>query len=316
MNNQYDVLVIGDINPDLMMIDYNRLPNPGEETHASGAEIALGGGCGICASGLAKLGVKVAAYGFVGDDFFGRMMVEKLTESGVDVGYVETVKEVGTGVSVALTTRNDRAFVTYEGTNGFLDVERIPDEIILSAGHVHVLCYAPDKHKKYLDLFKRIKRLGCTASFDLGYDDTGEWHGRIFEIVRVVDVFLPNDKEAVKYTKKETAEEALKYLASIGNTVVVKKGKDGAIGYRDGGFAEADSIAAKCIDTTGAGDSFNAGFLYGWLNGYELGDCLKMGNAAGGKSVECYGGSAGFPVLAELEALQRQCGGEVLGGEI
>lgn len=303
MDTKYDVLVVGDINPDLMMVDYNRLPNPGEETHVKAAYMALGGGCAICASGLAKLGLNVAVYGFLGSDSFGKQMLEKLEQVGVSTEFVNIVGDVGTGVSVALTNSNDRAFLTYEGTNALFDVEKIPDEVLNSAKHIHVLCYAPQKHEKYVNFFKRIKSLNKTASFDIGYDDTEEWSDKILEIVEIVDIFMPNEKEATNYTKKETPEEALKALSEVGNTIVVKKGGDGSIAYKDGEYAEANPFKTVCVDTTGAGDSFNAGFIFGWLKNYELQKSLMIGNAVGSKSVEKYGGNTGVPYYEDLKEI-------------
>ncbi|WP_105618195.1 carbohydrate kinase family protein [Vallitalea okinawensis] len=302
MDTKYDVLVVGDINPDIMMIDYDRLPNPGEETHSKDAHIALGGGCAICASGLAKLGMSVAVYGFLGSDMFGEMMVRKLEKTGVHTEHITIRNDINTGFSVALTNSEDRAFITYNGTNELFDVKDVPDEVIKSAGHVHALCYTPDKHGDYVEFFKRVKELGRTVSFDIGYDDTEQWSDKIMEIVELVDIFMPNEKEATNYTRKDTADAALKALATSGNTVIVKKGKDGSIAYRDGLFAEAGPFVTTCVDTTGAGDSFNAGFILGWLRGFDLGKCLIIGNAVGSKSVEQYGGSSGVPSYEELKA--------------
>lgn len=306
MDTKYDVLVVGDINPDIMMIDYDRLPNPGEETHSVDAEVALGGGCAICASGLAKLGMNVAVYGFLGKDMFGKMMLDKLEEVGVKTSEVKIMDDVKTGFSIALTNSKDRAFVTYNGTNALFDVNEVPDESILSAKHLHVLCYTPAKHDDYVAFFKRVKALGRTVSFDLGYDDTEQWSKRIEEIVGIVDVFMPNDKEATNYMRVDSADMALKALSDIGNTVVVKKGSRGSIGYRDGEFAEASPFVTTCVDTTGAGDSFNAGFLFGWLKGYDLEKCLLLGNAIGSKSVENYGGNTGVPYYEDYVRFLEQ----------
>lgn len=301
MEKLFDVLIVGDINPDILMVDYSRLPNPGEEILVKAAHMALGGGGSICASGLAKLGLDVAIYGFLGNDTFGKIMLENLNNLGINTKFVNIRNDVGTGVSISLTNSQDRAFITYEGTNSLLDVEKIPEEVLQSANHVHVLCYSPQKHDKYVRFFKYLKSLGKTISFDLGYDDTGIWSQRILEIVEIVDIFLPNEKEAINYTRKETAEEALKTFAKVGNTIVVKKGEKGSIAYHDGEYATAESFQVKCVDTTGAGDSFDAGFIYGWLNKFDLEKCLLIGNAVGSKSVQQYGGNTGVPTLDELK---------------
>ena len=299
----HDVLVIGDINPDLMMIDYNRIPSPGEETHASAAELALGGGAAICASGLSNLGMKVAIYGYVGNDTLGQLMTAELEKAGIETGFVTTTSHVGTGISVAFTNKAERAFMTFDGANGLLDVENVPDEVLCSARHIHVLCYAPDKHTKYLSFFRRVRSLNRTVSFDLGYDDTEEWSAKVLDLAKIVDIFMPNDKEAMRYTRTGTPDAALRILSEIGNTVVIKRGKDGSIGSRNSVVERAEAFKVTSVDTTGAGDSFNSGFIYGWLNGNSLKECLLIGNAMGASSVQKYGGCAGVPDRAHLRKL-------------
>lgn len=302
---KYDVLILGDINPDIMMVDYARLPNPGEEVHVKKAYMELGGGAANCAAGLAKLNLKVAIYGFLGNDSFGQQLLLKLRELGISTDLICVRDDLSTGVSVALTNSEDRAFVTFEGANSEFDISKVPDEVIKQAKHVHALYYNETKNEMYQDFFKKVRSLGITSSFDIGYDVTETWNENIFDVVKYVDIFMPNEKESISYTRKQTAEEALEFMSKIGSTVVVKKGNNGSIGYRNGEFASSEPFLAKCVDTTGAGDAFNAGFIYGWLQNQSLEDCLTIGNATGSRSVQRYGGNPGFPYLEELKTFLK-----------
>ena len=308
MEKQFDVLVIGDINPDIMMINYTRLPEPGQETHVERAELALGGGGAITGTGLAKMGLKTAIYSFVGDDTMGKFMLKELEKTGVCTDYIKPKEGVGTGVSIAFTTEVDRSFLTYNGSNAILDIEDTPEDVLSLSNHIHLLGYSAHKHDKYVKFVKKLKAKGKTVSFDIGYDDTEQWDKNIVDIVKLVDVFSPNEVEAQKYMRSETVEQALEKFAEIGNTIVVKKGSEGSVAYRDGEYAEATPFKTKCIDTTGAGDSFICGFLYGWLKELPLKDCLTYGNAVGAKCVEAYGGTPGVPTIGVIEEMVRSRG--------
>ena len=308
MNTQFDVLVIGDINPDIMMINYTKLPEPGQETHVERAELALGGGGAITGTGLAKMGLKTAIYSYIGDDTMGKFMLKELEKTGVCTDYIKPKEGVGTGVSIALTTKTDRSFLTYNGSNAFLDIDDVPEDVLSLANHIHLLGYSPVKHEKYVSFIKKIKAKGKTVSFDIGYDDTEEWSENIFDIVKLVDVFSPNEVEAQKYTRCNSVDKALKAFAEVANTIVVKKGPKGSVAYRNGEYADAPSFKTNCIDTTGAGDSFICGFLYGWLKELPLKQCLLYGNAVGAKSVEAYGGTPGVPNIGVIEEMVRTIG--------
>ena len=303
MERKFDVLVIGDINPDIMMIDYSKLPEPGQELHVRKTQFALGGGAAITGTGFAKMGLKTAIYSFLGNDTFGEIMLRELKKTGVNTDYITMRDDVGTGVSIALTTDKDRSFLTYQGTNQVLDVEKIGDDVLATANHIHLLNYSADKHDVYVKFLKRLRALGKTVSFDIGYDASEEWSESIRDIVELVDVFAPNDVEARKYTRTETIEDAMKVFADWGNTVVIKNGSKGSIAWQNRVFARAKPFRVHCVDTTGAGDSFNCGFVYGWLKGLPLEECLTYGNAVGAKCVEAYGGTPGVPTIDVIEEM-------------
>ncbi|MBW7461529.1 carbohydrate kinase family protein, partial [Paenibacillus sepulcri] len=154
-------------------------------------------------------------------------------------------------------------------------------------------------------LARALKAKGVTLSCDVGWDDTGEWNKGVFELMTYMDVFLMNETEGLHYTGLEQVEDSLEHMSAFSNHIVVKLGPKGAIAHKDGIRMHRPAYPVTAVDTTGAGDSFNAGYLYGFLNGLDTGTCLSYGNSCGALSVASYGGSGGAPDRAELEAFIR-----------
>lgn len=297
---KWDVYVVGDINVDLIVPDMNSLPSPGQEINVDNMTLNVGGGAAIFTLGLAKLGVKAAFNGIIGDDMCGKFILNELKSRSIDTSLIRISEQNKTGISIALTNENDRSFITYMGTNTELDINSV-DNIQL-AKHVHVTGYRGSlNHKKYIEALKKIKQTDATISLDVGWDDTGEWYEGIFEIISYVDIFFINEVEAINYSKCETAEKALKKLSQFCSNVVIKMGSKGSVSVRNGKVETAEAFKVKAIDTTGAGDSFNAGYVYAFLKGLDLKNCLICGNGCGALSVTALGGNTGFPNENELQ---------------
>ena len=178
-----------------------------------------------------------------------------------------------------------------------MDVEQVKN-----ASHIHVTGYAGSvNHDSYARFLKRVKEeTNATVSFDVGWDSTGEWNPDIYQLFPYIDVLFMNETESVHYSRKETALEAARDFAKHCGLVVIKLGKQGSMAVKGEELYEAASYKVDAIDTTGAGDSFNAGFIYGFLRGKSVTDCLKCGNGCGALSVTALGGNTGFPVEEEL----------------
>lgn len=208
-----------------------------------------------------------------------------------------------TGISLSFTNEKDRSFLTYRGTNEKICIDAVDVEQVKNASHIHVTGYAGSiNHDSYLRLLKRVKEeTDATVSFDVGWDSTGEWKAEIYDLFPYIDVLFMNETECVHYSRKETAEEAAADFAKHCGLVVIKMGKQGSLAVKDGEFYRASSYRVEAIDTTGAGDSFNAGFVYGFLRGKSVEDCLRCGNGCGALSVTALGGNTGFPVEEQLK---------------
>jgi sugar/nucleoside kinase (ribokinase family) len=302
---KYDVLAIGELNVDMILTGLKSMPVLGSEIIADTFAVVLGSSTAICASGIARLGLKTGFISKIGSDRFGDVVMESLEKNSIDVSNVIIDKNINTGVTIALNKDKDRALVTYMGSIEELRFEDIDIELVKTARHIHIGSYflqnklRPDISK----LFAIAKEYGVTTSLDAGWDDTLNWNYGICETLKNTDIFFPNEGEALNITKEENVENAVDILANYAKTVVVKCGPKGAIGKSGDIIIKQGTFDLKPIDTTGAGDSFNAGFIYGYLNGFSLEKCITYGNACGSISVTRIGGATSCATLQEVEYL-------------
>lgn len=303
MQKKWDVYVYGDVNIDLVVPGVEALPQPGVEEDVPVMETFVGGGAALFTLGVAKLGLRPVFQGSVGRDMYGEYIRGLFRKMGVDDALLADSDDRKTGISISFTTEKDRCFLTYRGTNDGLSLKHIDLGRLPAARHVHVTGYAGrSNHDEYLDVLRRIHAMGdVTVSFDVGWDGTGEWYEGIFELLPMIDVLFMNETECLHYTRCETAEAGARRLAEGAGMAVIKLGKKGAMAVRGDEEFFVPGYKVKAVDTTGAGDSFNAGFVYGFLQGLPMEACLKCGNGCGALSVTKLGGNTGFPVRAELE---------------
>ncbi|MCA1900447.1 MAG: carbohydrate kinase family protein [Chloroflexi bacterium] len=296
----FDILVAGEINPDLILTG-DVMPEFGQvEKLVDSASLTIGSSSVIFACGAARLGLKTAFIGICGDDVFGRFMLDEMQKRGVDVSRVILRRDGQTGLSVILNRGVDRAILTHPGLMTELQASDIPDSLLIQARHLHVASYflqtklQPDLPA----LFQRVRSLGLTASLDTNYDPSEQWRG-FDDLLAVTDVFLPNEAEAKSLTAAENIEEAANRLQVRAETTAIKLGKDGALGISKGQKIHIESIPVNVVDTVGAGDSFDAGFIYGYLNGWGLEKSLRLACVCGALSTQAAGGAAAQPTLEE-----------------
>jgi sugar/nucleoside kinase (ribokinase family) len=309
MKKPFDILVAGELNPDLILSDPDLTVRFDQhEALVKDAAMTVGSSAAIFACGAARLGLRVAFIGVVGDDLFGRFMLESLAERNVDTSNVIVDPAQETGLSVILSRGTDRAILTHMGAMDALCAEDIPDELLGQARHLHVTSYflqtalQPDLPA----LFARARELGLSTSLDTNFDPDGRWAG-VEATLAETAVFLPNDAEARALTGVTDIQEAARQLASRADVVAVKLGADGAMVCRDGSLTRVGSIPVTVADTVGAGDSFDAGFVYGILHGWDLDACLQLGSACGSLSTRKPGGVTAQPTLDEaLAALKKR----------
>ncbi len=296
----FDLLVAGETNPDLILTG-NVTPEFGQvEKLMDNATLAIGSSSVIFACGAARLGLNVAFIGKCGDDVFGRFMLDEMQKRGVDVTHVIVVPDGVTGITISLNKGNDRAMLTHLGLIAELRAEDIADSLLARARHLHVASYflQTNLQPDLPALFKRAHALGLSTSLDTNYDPTEKWIG-FDELLSVTDVFLPNETEAKSLTGAENIEEAADRLKSKVEAVAIKLGKDGALGISKSQKIQVESIPVNVVDTVGAGDSFDAGFIYGYLNDWELKKSLRLACVCGALSTQAAGGTTAQPTLEE-----------------
>ena len=304
MQKKWDVYVYGDVNIDLVVPGVESLPPFGSEVDVPVMETFVGGGAALFTLGLAKLGMTPVFQGSIGKDMYGAYIRGLFRELGVDDSLLLDSDTQKTGISISFTTQKDRCFLTYRGTNEGLSLKYMDLSKVSYAKHVHVTGYAGrSNHEEYLDVLKRIHEMGdVTVSFDVGWDTTEEWYEGIFDLLPMIDVLFMNETECQHYTRCEDIEAGARRLAEKAGMAVIKLGKRGALAVKDGEVFAAPTYKVNVVDTTGAGDSFNAGFVYGFVSGLPVGECLKRGNGCGSLSATMLGGNTGFPFRDRLES--------------
>ncbi|GIV83790.1 MAG: sugar kinase [Candidatus Roseilinea sp.] len=300
MDREYDILVAGEINPDLILSGDVEPAFGQAEKIVDSAVLTVGSSSVIFACGAARLGLNVAFIGKCGDNLFGRYMLEEMQRRAVDISPVIVDPLLSTGLTVILNKGDDRAMLTFPGAIGALRAEEIPDDLLGRARHLHVASYfLQDALRPGLpDLFRRARALSLTTSLDTNWDPAGRWEG-VLHLLPLVDVFLPNAAEACALTGETDVTRAARWLATRAGTVAVKLGAEGALGVRGEQTVRVPSIQVEVTDTVGAGDNFDAGFLYGFLNGWPLERALRLGAICGALSTRAAGGVAAQPTLEE-----------------
>jgi sugar/nucleoside kinase (ribokinase family) len=297
MMTQFDILIAGELNVDLILNDIEKFPEVGKEVLAHGMTLTLGSSSAIFASNIAMLGAKAAFFGKIGRDKFGEVVMESLQASGVDVSMIKTVENEMTGATVILNVAEDRANTTYPGAMDLLTPEEITDEDLRRAKHLHFSSFFLQRgmRKGLGQLFRRAQKLGLTTSFDMQWDPEETWDLDIGDILPHVNIFLPNDTELMLLTGKNNLDSAINAIAGITDVLVVKRGNRGSVVAAKGKRNELPAFLNKnVVDAIGAGDSFNAGFIYKYLQGEEIVSCQRFGNLTGAVSTTAAGGTAAF----------------------
>jgi sugar/nucleoside kinase (ribokinase family) len=300
-----DVVIVGELFIDEVLSEFKSLPKLGEEAFAKRFQREVGGGAAITACGLAKLGVSVAVLGAVGKED-GNWVSARLSSLGVNTSALEQDPDEPTGLTVSVSTREDRAFFSYYGANRRLHaILRKPEilQLMATAKHVHFAC-APDSELD-AELLPALRRRSCRVSIDVQSHMSWLTRAENLTLLRHCDVFFPNEREAEWISGETGAHHILHALREKGLRGVGLKlgGKGAALLWQKKEFL-CDPYPAETIDTTGAGDSFNAGFLYAWMRGQKPQRCLETANICGALSTRALGGIAAFPTVQELEQIE------------
>ena len=297
MEKIFDVLVVGELNVDLILNKFEKFPEVGKEVIANEMTLTLGSSSAIFASNISSLGAKTAFLGKIGKDKFGDVVTESLQNNKVDTSLILIDPLLGTGATVVLTADEDRANATYPGAMNNLTINDIDDDSLNKARHLHFSSYflQPGLWGSLGVLFKRAKQLGLTTSFDMQWDPNETWNLDVEDVLPNVDVFLPNEEEIKFLSRQKNIEDAIQQIKPYTNILAVKRGNKGSMVYYQGQLTDLPPfLNEQVVDTVGAGDSFNAGFIYKFINGQSISDCQKFGNLTGAVSTTQAGGTAAF----------------------
>jgi len=308
---RFDVTIAGELNLDLILYGLPEQLAPERELLADRMMLTLGSSSAIVAHNLAALGSRVGFQSRIGDDPLGKIALERLGQSGVDVSLVRRVAGASTtGLTVILHHEAWRNILTYSGTMAELGWQDLDLEYLADARHFHLSSYYLQRglQARVGELFEHLKKKGLTISLDTNDDPEDAWGGGLREVLRHVDVFLPNEREACKIAGTDDVEAAVEKLAGWVPLLVVKRGRTGAMAVRSGERVVSPALKVVAVDTVGAGDSFDAGFLHEYVRGADLATCLAGGNRAGALSTTRPGGTEAFRDVEHRGRFLGKCG--------
>jgi sugar/nucleoside kinase (ribokinase family) len=304
-----DVSIAGELNLDLILYGLPEQLPLDREILATDFQVTLGGSSAIVAHNLAALGGKVGFSTLIGSDALGRIALERMDEGGVDLSHVVVEKgPTSTGVTLLLHHGGPRRILTYAGTMSRMTREHLDFKYLASARHFHLssLFLQRALAPSLPDLFRELKQAGLTISLDTNDDPDDRWGGVLEELLGLADIFLPNEDEIRRITGRDDVKAALESLADRVPCIAAKCGSQGALVQVNGKLSRVPPLTVTPVDTIGAGDSFDAGFLYAFLRGLDPVQCAAAGNVTGALSTLRPGGTEAFRDVEFRESFLRE----------
>jgi sugar/nucleoside kinase (ribokinase family) len=271
--------------------------------------LTLGSSSAIFASNLSALGMRVSFVGKIGNDIFGHFCKDQLNEKGVDTSMLIQNDDLKTGATIVLNFGDDRAMITHQGSMKHLGLDDITKEMLGTAGHLHFSSYflQPGFKNTLGDLFKMAKESGLSTSLDVQWDPEEQWNFDFKKILPYVDIFFPNEAELLNLTAKDSIDTALNTISDYGEFILVKKGRKGSLLRYHNKIVDARCFSNdKVVDAIGAGDSFNAGYIFKFVRGFSPEDCQTFGNLIGAISTTAAGGTAAFTNYEETMKIAKE----------
>ncbi len=309
----FDLVTVGVVCADVMVRPVDAVPQRGTLGLVPTLEMHLGGLAGVTAIVMSRLGGSSAFVGRLGRDSFGDFLLSKLSANGVDTGGVRRVDDCSSSATVVLISGDgERTFLHHMGTNAETSEEDIDFGVV---GRSKVLHWGGPAITPKLDgapmgrVFEKARALGVRTSMDTCYDGKGVWLPLIEPSLPHLDIVFSSYEEACNYTGKSAVGDIADFYLSYGVEIaVIKLGAEGLfVKGRGESLRLPAHRVARVVDTTGAGDASCGGFLYGFLQGWNLERCARLANAVGGLTVQCMGGAGGVEnleaTLAFMETL-------------
>jgi sugar/nucleoside kinase (ribokinase family) len=305
----FDLLAVGRPSVDLMFSGLEAWPELGRDVEADGMGVCAGTSFNTPASAN-RLGLRVGYTALIGNDPWSELIRREFDAEALPTDFLMQVDAPSAFVSVALNLGNDRGFVTWAG-GGADDDERLTRfarEVVSTVPARHLHAYAGEEPS---DLTRIARSRGMTVSLDAWSGPWWETDLPLDELLDGCDVLFANEAEALAMTGERALDRAVAVLGELCPAVVIKRGPEGAWGRTQGETLHAPAEPADVIDTTGAGDCFNAGFLVGWFAGLRFDEALVLGNVCGAGAVTGFGGYRGCPTREELRTAAAERGIEL-----
>ncbi len=277
------LIVAGEAFDDLIFVGLERLPELGEEIKTDRFTSTIGGGAVITAVNAARLGMPTTIISALSDSAGARLKKERLS--------IINLRKPGEphAITAALSTREDRAFVTFNGVNAKLE-ERLARAVPkINGTHVH-FCFYPHDCRYWTRVANTFRTRGITTSWDFGWNEPLAGDRGLTDLIDALDFVFVNEHEARLYTGETTLEAAIRHWRQRSAITIIKIGAEGAVWIAPDKDLHVMAPKVKVVDTTGAGDAFNGGFLVAWMHGKSPEHCLKAGNKAGAASTRKAGG--------------------------
>jgi sugar/nucleoside kinase (ribokinase family) len=304
-----EVCVVGELNLDLILYGLPKDLVLDREHLASGLAFTLGSSSAIFAHNLSVLGTRVGFISKIGGDPLGKIAAERLSTVGVDISRTKCgTGKTSTGLTVVLPQPQHRYILTYPGTMFEMQYSDIDVEYVKTARHLHLSSFYLHRalRPRILNLFRQAKEAGLSTSLDTNDDPENLWERDLLEVLKYVDIFFPNDREAKKIARSDDLAQALNLLVGLSKVVVVKRGSGSTICRSGNEQWSLTPPTVKVVDDVGAGDTFDAGFVHSYLRGATLEDCLAFANIAAAYSVTKQGGTEAFRERSGLFSFMRQ----------
>lgn len=294
----YDVVAIGELNADVIMNHIDGEPEVGKEKFAGNMILTLGSSTAIFAANVAALGARTGFVGMVGKDSFGQLVRDRLEAKGVDTNMLIEHPTIPTGATIVLNYNEDRANVTFQGTMDIMSFSDIDKSVFEKTKHIHIssIFMQSGIKKDLIAILQYAQSKGVTTSLDTQWDPIEKWDFDYKKILPLLSVFLPNEVELKFLTKSDSLEEAIEKIKPYINICVIKRGCKGSLLITKGGDEneQAALLNENVIDAIGAGDSFNSGFIYQFVNGSSPVECQHFGNLTGALNTTAPGGTGAF----------------------
>ena len=312
METGLDVVSLGILVADVLCRPVEQLPPKGKIDFVDQIELHLGGLAAATGTVLAKLAARVAVGGKVGDDGFGEFLVRTMRDAGVDTTGIVCDPATNTSSTVVLVSSDgERTFLHYVGASSAMKESEINHNIIRKAKVLH---YGGTFLMAHLDgepiasVFRRAKRAGAITSLDTAWDGTGRWMAALEPSLPHLDYLFSSLEEARQITGADTPEEIAEVYSNHGvKTPVIKMGRQGCYLKRGDREHRLAAHRVNVVDTTGAGDAFVGGFLYGVVKEWDLLETLQFANAVGGITVTQIGGAEAVrSTQATIEFMEQQ----------